>query len=106
MQKQWNLYAFFALRPLKKKQRIDSPKWLKTVREMRFSQYGSKRMNKGVPWEPGEFVWATIENTWENEGSLRIQQGETVASHGNPLAAHKLLDKQENRWENNVFSGV
>ena len=25
-------------------------------------RYGSKRMNKGVPWEPGEFVWATIEN--------------------------------------------
>ena len=38
----------------------------------------------------------------ENEGFLRIQQSETVASNGNPCAADKLLEKQENRWENNV----
>ena len=69
---------------------------------MRFSRYGSKHMYKGVPWEPNKFVWATIENTWGNEGFLRIQQSDTAASNGNPCAADKLLEKQENRWENNV----
>ena len=69
---------------------------------MRFWRYGSEHMYKGVPWEPYKFVWAIIENTWENEGFLHIQQSETVASNGHPCAAHKLLEKQEKRWENNV----
>ena len=47
-------------------------------------------------------MWANIEKPQENEGFLRIQQSETVASNGNPFAADKLLKKQENRQENNI----
>ena len=64
---------------------------------MRFSRYGSKHIYKGVAWKPCEFVQAAIENTWQNEGFLRIQQSKTEASDGNPCDADKLLRKQGNR---------